>query len=340
MQLVRLQSKHNKPQSMQSPLHSLVVVLSLLLRIQAYVGQVPHARQRGHRHGRTSSSAQQLVPLTSVSEELSFLSDSSTNRYQIKQNEGEDLGFYLPEEDDLDDLTAFVVQSFGADAINLSQDFNAVEQFLLQPVAGFLNGYSALAAYAEVLTGLRQRLHTRLSHLSIDAPSMSGLESKEQIREASRSSLVFVVAQTKKDSGYDILASVELRLELTDGKIPFSLPWLDRAERRFASWFGWFDNKHSSSIDLQPYLSSLCVDEAFRKRGLGRALVHCCEDVARICWGRDRMYLHVDPDNTAAVQLYESEDYQQVYGVRWNPFWAGPAAEIRYYVKDLSLPPQ
>ena len=315
-------------------MRSFLIVVSLVPRILCFVH---HSQRDCNLPSIKSSTKRQLVPLTTVSEDLSFLSDRSNGRYLFKQNEGDAIDFYMPEEDDLSDVSNFIVQSFGADAINLSQDFNAVEQFLLQPVAGFLNGYSGLAAYAEVLTGLRQRLRTRLQHPSVDPPKLSGLESKAQVREASQAALVFVMAQPKKDgdSGHTVVASVELRLELTDGKIPFSLPWLDRAERRFASLIGWSKDKHASA-DLQPYLSSLCVDPAFRNRGLGRALVHCCEDVARMCWGYDRLYLHVDPDNTAAVRLYESEGYYQVNGVRWNPFWAGPAAEIGYYVKELS----
>jgi len=198
-----------------------------------------------------------------------------------------------------------------------------------------LNGYSGLAAYTEVLAGLRQRLKRRLHKPSVDLPSLlldDAVDKQQQIKEATEWSILFVLAKPNAEQdGYDVMASVELRLELTDGKIPFTLPWLDRAERGFASLVG--VNKNS---DLQPYLSSLCVDEKFRKRGLGRALVRCCEDVARLCWKCDRLYLHVDPDNTAAVQLYQSEGYQEVDGIRWDPFWAGPAADIGYYVKELS----
>eukprot|EP00977_Amphora_coffeiformis_P008971 scaffold2033_cov164-Amphora_coffeaeformis.AAC.10 len=68
-------------------------------------------------------------------------------------------------------------------------------------------------------------------------------------------------------------------IELTDGKIPFTTPWLDHAECYLASLVGMNKNK-----DLQPYPSS----------------------------------------------------YKEVNGVRWNLFCAGPAANIGYYVKELS----
>lgn len=46
------------------------------------------------------------------------------------------------------------------------------------------------------------------------------------------------------------------------------------------------------------------------------------------------IYLHVDLDNVSALRLYEKEGYVDV-GMRWNPFWAGGASEIGYFVKKL-----
>eukprot|EP00977_Amphora_coffeiformis_P017234 scaffold5532_cov180-Amphora_coffeaeformis.AAC.1 len=78
---------------------------------------------------------------------------------------------------------------------------------------------------------------------------------------------------------------------------------------------------------LNTTLLQVRVDKKFRLRGLGRALVHSEEDVARVYW---------TIDNTAVVQFDLSKGYKEVNGVRWNPFWAGPAADIGYYVKELS----
>lgn len=117
-----------------------------------------------------------------------------------------------------------------------------------------------------------------------------------------------------------------------DAKIPFSLPWLDKVERRLASTIGLGD---MSGRDLQPYLSNLCVDENYRGKGIGKALVRCVENIAQTAWGYNRMYLHVDEDNIAALSLYKGEGYRDV-GHRWNPFWAGSSSKIGYYVKTLS----
>ena len=271
-----------------------------------------------------------LIPLESLSPGLAECSDE----YQIptQDENDEQLAFYLPEQDDLDELTTFIVESFGADAIVLSSDMNAVERMLAQPFAGVLNGYAGLAAYAEVLGGLNQRLRSRLSHPSLDPPELLSSDSlAEQIKVASRSALVLVVAKVNSS---EIVGAVELRLEITDGKIPFSLPSLDRLERSIARFA--FRPSRTTSASLQPYLSTLCVAPEYRQRGIGRALVLCLECLTRVCWKPySRVYLHVDPDNTAAVQLYEKVGYGPVRDIRWNPFWAGPAADILYFVKDL-----
>lgn len=81
-------------------------------------------------------------------------------------------------------------------------------------------------------------------------------------------------------------------------------------------------------------MSTLCVDENYRGQSIGRAMVRCLEDIALTKWGYSKMYLHVDGENEAALNLYKSEGYTDV-GRRWNPFWAGKAADIGYFVKNL-----
>ena len=48
------------------------------------------------------------------------------------------------------------------------------------------------------------------------------------------------------------------------------------------------------------------------------------------------LYLHVDPDNKAALSLYEKEGYLDV-GRRWNAKWNAGANQIGYYTKKLKL---
>ena len=270
----------------------------------------------------------------------------------------------LVDESDLPDTSRFIIDAFGADAIRLSTDMNAVERFLLQPATELINSYSGLVAFAEVLSGLNQRCQKRLQQqqkqldpttqqqLLKQAPNWEALSPEEQIAVASESSLVLVLARYKQQQEssnkranespsswqrIEVIASVELRLEVADAKIPFTLPWLDKVERRLGRLVGMGGRSSTSSSGtlLQPYLSTLCVDPQFRGQRIGQALVQCVEGLAQHYWGYQRVYLHVDIDNAAAYQLYQKQGYRDV-GKRWNPFWAGQAANIGYYVKKLT----
>lgn len=182
---------------------------------------------------------------------------------------------------------------------------------------------------------------------------------------AARSSLILALARPVVDSSssdkeeMEVVASVELRLQHTDAKIPFSQPWLDKFERRLVCLipFGKDEpspitttNKSLTSnggtkkvVDattssknppLRPYLCNLCVAPSLRSLGIGRKLCRIDEAVAHQRWGYSHLYLHVDPTNDAARALYKKEGYVDVMR-RWNVIWAGNASGISYYVKRL-----
>lgn len=296
-----------------------------------------------------------LIPLRNYRQDILFtqISNSKKNDKSLcLDTDGKfrpDPSFQLciVEEDDLPDTARFIVQSFGSEAIRMSSDMNgSFEQFILRPTVELLNGYSGIVAFAEVLAGLRSRIRQRLvdQQMGIQAPVLEGLSHEDQIAKASSTALVLVLAKTtNQDETNDatnnnnwrieIIGSVELRLQPCDAKIPFTLPWLDRIERRLASAFG-PTKKKKESQQQQPYLSNLCVAEEYRGQQIGRVLVQCVEEIACQVWGYPRIYLHVDVDNTAAYNLYTSAGYKDV-GKRWNPFWAGSAADIGYFVKQL-----
>ena len=198
-----------------------------------------------------------------------------------------------------------------------------------------------------------------------DASTTTTSDSSSSLEEiAARSSLILTLARPSSESGEDddnmeAIASVELRLQPTDAKIPFSQPWLDVIERRLVNLLPFvkedtneLSTKSSDiapsveSIDttskninqahtpLRPYLCNLCVSSSLRSLGIGRALCRIVEAIARDKWGYSHIYLHVDPSNDAARTLYETEGYVDV-GKRWNVLWAGGANEISYYVKRL-----
>ena len=305
------------------------------------------------------SPALHLVPISSVRDpkKRSFLDSSVSYRTCINEN-GElncDDGskpyiISIVQEDDLPAISKLTVDAFGSDAITLSGDLSVLEKGLLQPGIGAFNAYSGAVAFTEVLSGLRQRMMNRIDdsnnlgtsdvnsskiEILLAPPPVSNVDDKDAAVVASKSSLILALGRevTGGASGeIEAIATVELRLQPTDAKIPFSEPWFDKVERNCAKLF----NMDISPKDkqLQPYLSNLCVDQSVRGRQIGKAMCRVVESIAKDAWGYEKLYLHVDLENVAALNLYKKEGFNDV-GSRWNPFWAGQAAEIGYYVKHI-----
>lgn len=293
---------------------------------------------------KSCSHALHLIPLRTYRQDILTQQRNNDNKKNDSSSCLDTNGKFKPdpsfqlcvvEEDDLPDTSRFIVQSFGSEAIRMSNDMGSFEQFILRPTVELLNGYSGVVAFAEVLAGLRSRIRLRLAEqLGIQAPLLGNLGREDQIAKAAGTALVLVLAKQKEETDtnwrIEIIGSVELRLQPCDAKIPFTLPWLDQIERRLASLLG-----HTKKNELQqPYLSNLCVAEEYRGQKIGLVLVQCVEEIALNVWGYPRIYLHVDVDNTPAYNLYTTAGYKDV-GRRWNPFWAGSAADIGYFVKQL-----
>jgi len=58
------------------------------------------------------------------------------------------------------------------------------------------------------------------------------------------------------------------------------------------------------------YVSDVAVEEAFRRQGVARALLHHAEKVARL-WGKEALVLDVSAGNEAARRLYRSLGYTE-----------------------------
>ena len=303
----------------------------------------------------SSSSALNLIPISAFTDESKRTFLTSTDSFRTCINEKGELRsddgsrpyiLGVAEEDDLPNISKLTIDAFGADAITLSKDLSPLEQTLLNPGIGAFNAYSNLVAYTEVLSGLRQRMMIHLDKKesngsgadeALSPPPVMNINDEEAKNLAAKSSLILVLGREKEPGNknnheIEAIATVELRLQPTDGKIPFSEPWFDRIERSLAKALK-MDVK-PKDMHLQPYLSNLCVDESVRGRQIGKAMCRCVERIASDSWGREKIYLHVDLENVPALNLYKSEGYEDV-GSRWNPFWAGQASEIGYYTKNL-----
>ena len=285
-----------------------------------------------------------LAPLSDF--DCTYLASNQSYRTCIDENgmlhvdedKGEPYVLGIAEEDDLPDISRLTIDAFGDIAISLSSDLTNLERALLSPGVALWNGYSGYIAYSEVLSGLRTRMKDKLHKVDLSAPPVKDNVSEEESEAiAARSSLILALARPKAESDerngrIDAIATVELRLQPTDAKIPFSQPWLDSIERRAAKALG--VNLPLRDEKLQPYLSNLCVSENARGRRIGKSLVRCVEMIASDTWGYEKIYLHVDLQNAAALNLYKSEGYEDV-GFRWNVPWAGGASDIGYFVKKL-----
>jgi ribosomal protein S18 acetylase RimI-like enzyme len=130
-----------------------------------------------------------------------------------------------------------------------------------------------------------------------------------------------IIAATPKNSDKIIAGLVEICLEKPRGSLapPIRLPWT-----------------HPNVETDEPYLCNLCVADAYRRRGLAKLLCEVGEQLVANQWNKDIMYLHVEKNNTAARQLYESVlRYDMTPGL--DPFEARKQGmeNILYYKKKL-----
>jgi len=183
-----------------------------LPRIDALVSSLPIA------HPIRSSAPLHLVPISNFRDEITFLDQPGAvidSNGCFRDESGLVYTLGLPEDQDLPELARFIVATFGADAIRVSQDFGELERLLLQPVTDIVNGYSSLVAFAEVLSGLRQRLGGRLecgASMDLSSPEFGRLSATEQMRLAARNSIVLILGRQRPESDWqiDIIGSVEL----------------------------------------------------------------------------------------------------------------------------------
>lgn len=113
---------------------------------------------------------------------------------------------------------------------------------------------------------------------------------------------------------------------------PHTITWIAEEDGRMA---GFSIADCSPAIDgMVAYIQTIEVLPAMRGRGVGRELLRRIEDSAR-ARGAGAIWLHVDPQNTGAIRLYESHGYA-CEGRKENYYAHGRAALI--YCKPLEMP--
>jgi len=223
----------------------------------------------------------------------------------------------VADESETEEITKLVLKSF-KERTKLSSDLSFIEKRILQPLANLWDAYTDSFAYNEILTGLKAQLPD-----DMDADNL--------VLTNSMKACILVV---KDRNTNNIIASVALRLLPPDGKIPFSQPFYDIIERELAHKVYPEKFADPATLTYEPYLCNLCVDESYRGQKLGNSLVQIVEQIAFNQWGKSKLYLHVDDvNNIPAFTLYKKRDFQKVQGIKFDPAWAGDAANIGFFVK-------
>lgn len=72
---------------------------------------------------------------------------------------------------------------------------------------------------------------------------------------------------------------------------------------------------NGKSVDFSaPLMSNLAVGKQVRRKGIAEDLVKATEDLARLKWGYNEVYLYVEKQNTPALKLYKKLGYK----VQWE----------------------
>ena len=298
----------------------------------------------------TITSHLHLVPLSTFSQ-IKFLNEPEKRRLCIGTkgqlrpslgNGGDDeyiLGIALTQRD-LESVAKLTYECFKQEIVVNYDSFSEWEANIIKPIVAAFEAYTDGVGYADILTGTQKRAAKSMNQR--DDESLLDIFPCNGNVEGDGNGSSIILALTNRHSGRTI-ASVEVRLLVPDGKIPFSQPSLDELERKVVSIFApnlaskykGYAMREDIDLDIgQPYLCNLCVDESARGRGIGKALLRCVESLAKDAWKYNRLYLHVDPKNVPAYDLYTKEGYVDV-GFRWDPVWAGRAVGIAYVFKDL-----
>ncbi|CAJ1358554.1 unnamed protein product [Effrenium voratum] len=180
-----------------------------------------------------------------------------------------DFDLGMPDVNDLPEITALMVECF--DRIIAKKRWDSKI-----PFSEYVNPFIDQNEVKEIAQGVRMRLDVTLQFQSLRRP----IKQDESVA---------LVAREKQ--GGPLVAYVEICILPNDGRRPED-----------------DDGKTTSGTTREPYLSNLCVSPAYRRSGIGRAMLRLAEDVIRFIWKDERIYLHIDNYDPARL-LYESEGF-------------------------------
>ena len=86
--------------------------------------------------------------------------------------------------------------------------------------------------------------------------------------------------------------------------------------------------------DQVPFLANLVVAPSSRRSGVGRGLVRVGSELVRRRWKRDQLFVAVEPENAAAVRLYEDVGFRDLgVGAAVEP----PFGRVLFMQKGLEV---
>ncbi|CAM9805063.1 unnamed protein product, partial [Ectocarpus fasciculatus] len=230
----------------------------------------------------------------------------------------------LVEESDLPDVSALLAEVFEPNILIDPAELRSESSVERLEKA---NKYLKEMAYKKILRSIKSRCGKRLTRgdfaLTSDALVLAVRDSRPNGSARATPAVPELGGDGAGDGGGrdagDLVAVVELCLRQPDGWFPINGP--------FVPMTGW-----------EPYMCNLAVAEKYRRNGYGKQLVRLCEGVAKLHWGYERMYLHVDAASPAATSLYSSMGYEIMEQFQ-PPSWVKKLLGLRdilYQVKHFN----
>ena len=211
--------------------------------------------------------------------------------------------YYLLERNDVNEAVEATIKTFYKPRLILNMDgMTGIEKMFWTSVVNTFQSLDKGDYYNNVFLGFITRSRKRLQNPSL---------------EISSDSLILVATQK---GNKEIAGLVEILLEKPEGNIAPSIQ---------------FFKLPISSAD-EPYLCNLCVLPEYRRKGLGTTLCSICEYIVQNHWKRNKIYLHVEDSNDAALAMYLRMGYNLTPGLSKLQSKLLGMDRIQYYKKTFN----
>lgn len=211
--------------------------------------------------------------------------------------------YHLLERNDVNEAVEATIKTFYKPRLMLNMSgMTGIEKMFWTSVINSFQSLDKGDYYNNVFLGFITRSGKRLQN-----PSLA----------ISPDSLILVATEkgTKEIAGL-----VEILLEKPEGNIAPSVQFF----------------KFPVSDTDEPYLCNLCVLPEYRRKGLGTTLCSICEYIVQNQWKRNKMYLHVEDNNDAALAMYLRMGYTLTPGLSKLQSKLLGMDRIQYYKKILN----